>query len=462
MYFERIIDKYLQEWAARTERKPVLLRGARQVGKSTAVRNLGKSFDNFVEINFERQPEYKVLFEGNLVVNRIVSQISAISGQNVTVGKTLLFFDEIQQCPEAIMALRFFKEDMPELHVIAAGSLLEFALEELPTFGVGRIHSMFMYPMTFDEFLLANGQRLLIDVRNQCDTQNPLPLPLHDKLVEFVRTYMMIGGMPEVVAKWVKTNDYLQCQEIQDDILIGYEDDFPKYKKKVDPKLLRMTLRSVASQVTQKFSYSKVGGGYRTDEVKKALEMLILAGICVPVTRTDANGLPLGSGADNAFRKILICDPGIMLRILNMTLGDISDLTTEILTESASSLVNKGPLAELIAGLEMEHYAVPNIRYELFYWARQAKNSQAEIDYVDNIGREIIPIEVKAGQKGGMKSLWIFMREKKLGRAVRCSLENFGSFSYEDEEADNAMRRVTICPLYAISMLKDLMKEAKP
>lgn len=456
MYFERIIDKYLKEWAERLERKPVLLRGARQVGKSTAVRNLGKSFENFVEINFERQPEYKALFVGDLVVDRIVAQISAICGQKLIPGKTLLFLDEIQQCREAIMALRFFKEEMPGLHVIAAGSLLEFALEELPTFGVGRIHSMFMYPMTFDEFLLANGRELLIEARNNADPENPLPTPLHEKLVELLRTYMLIGGMPEVVGKWVNTHDYLQCQELQDDILIGYEDDFPKYKKKVDPKLLRMTLRSVASQVTQKFSYSEVGGGYRVDEVKKALEMLILAGICVPITRTDANGLPLGSGADNSYRKILICDSGIMLRILNMTLGDISDITKEILTESASNLVNKGPLAEMIAGLEMERYSVPNIRKEIYYWVRQAKNSQAEIDYVDSIGREIIPIEVKAGQKGGMKSLWIFMREKKLYKAIRCSLENFGEFKYVDEEQDNSIRNVVICPLYAISMFKSL------
>lgn len=456
MYFERIIDKYLKEWAERLERKPVLLRGARQVGKSTAVRNLGKSFENFVEINFERQPEYKALFVGDLVVDRIVAQISAICGQKLIPGKTLLFLDEIQQCREAIMALRFFKEEMPGLHVIAAGSLLEFALEELPTFGVGRIHSMFMYPMTFDEFLLANGRELLIEARNNADPENPLPTPLHEKLVELLRTYMLIGGMPEVVGKWVNTHDYLQCQELQDDILIGYEDDFPKYKKKVDPKLLRMTLRSVASQVTQKFSYSVVGGGYRVDEVKKALEMLILAGICVPITRTDANGLPLGSGADNSYRKILICDSGIMLRILNMTLGDISDITKEILTESASNLVNKGPLAEMIAGLEMERYSVPNIRKEIYYWVRQAKNSQAEIDYVDSIGREIIPIEVKAGQKGGMKSLWIFMREKKLYKAIRCSLENFGEFKYVDEEQDNSIRNVVICPLYAISMFKSL------
>lgn len=455
MYFERTIDKYLKEWAQKTERKPVLLRGARQVGKSTAVRNLGKSFESFVEINFERQPEYKALFTVNLLVDRIISQISAISGQQIVAGKTLLFLDEIQLCPEAIMSLRFFKEDMPRLHVIAAGSLLEFALEELPTFGVGRIHSMFMYPMTFDEFLYANGESLLMDVRNQASAENPLPTPLHEKLVAIFRTYLLIGGMPEVVSKWVLTHDYLQCQELQDDLLISYEDDFPKYKKKVDPQLLRMTLRSAATQVTRKFSYSEVGGGYRTDEVKRALEMLILAGLCVPVIRTDANGLPLGSGVNMGYRKILIFDPGIMMRILNMTLGDISEMTEEILTESASNLVNRGPLAELVAGLEMQRYQSPNIRHTLYYWVRDAKNSQAEIDYVDNIGRNVLPIEIKAGMKGGMKSLWIFMREKRLERGVRCSLENFGAFEYKDEEAQ-AVRQVTVCPLYAMSMLKAL------
>lgn len=456
MYFERIIDRYLNEWKWKQTRKPVLLRGARQVGKSTAVRNLGRSFENFIEINFERQPEYKVLFDSNLVVDRIVSQISLLAKQTVTPGKTLLFLDEIQQCPQAIMSLRFFKEDMPELHVVAAGSLLEFALEYLPTFGVGRIHSMFMYPMTFDEFLLALGERGLIEARDQATAEEPLLPPLHDKLVELFRTYLLIGGMPEVVAKWVDTHDYLQCQEIQDDLLIGYEDDFPKYKKKVDPKLLRMTLMSVASQVTRKFSYSEIGGGYRIDEVKKALDMLILAGLCVPVIRTDANGLPVGSGSDMSYRKILIFDPGIMLRILNMAIGDVAELTAEILTENASSLVNKGPLAEMTAGLELQRNQNSNLRPSLYYWIRQAKNAQAEIDYIESLGKDVLPIEVKAGMKGGMKSLWIFMREKKVFRAVRCSLENFGSFEYVDQEADKAVRHVKICPLYAMSMLKSL------
>lgn len=231
MYYKRLIDKHLNEWVSRESHKPLLLRGARQVGKSTAVQELAKRFESFVEINFEKQPQYKRLFNEDLDVKRIVPQISVMHGTSIQPGKTLLFLDEIQECPQAIMALRFFKEDLPELHVIAAGSLLEFALKELPTFGVGRIHSMFMYPMTFDEFLEANNQQLLLEARNKSSIENPLPDVLHEKLVEQLRTYMLVGGMPETVKIWVENHDYIRCQEVQDDIIVAYEDDFPKYKK---------------------------------------------------------------------------------------------------------------------------------------------------------------------------------------------------------------------------------------
>ena len=179
MYYKRSIDLYLTEWASRSTHKPILLRGARQVGKSSAIRHLGKQFECFLELNLEMEPQYKKIFKPDLNVNRIVSQISAMAGIKIEEGKTLLFIDEIQECPEAIMSLRFFKEIMPNLHVIAAGSLLEFALADLPTFGVGRIHSMFMYPLTFDEFLLANGEDLLINARNTASAKAPLPQPLH-------------------------------------------------------------------------------------------------------------------------------------------------------------------------------------------------------------------------------------------------------------------------------------------
>ena len=451
MYYERIIDRYLSEWATRPIHKPILLRGARQVGKSTAVRHLGESFKYYVEINLEKQSNYIDLFKKDLDVTRIVPQMAAMCGTPIVPNETLLFIDEIQESQEAIMALRYFKEDMPNLHVIAAGSLLEFVLDEIPTFGVGRIHSMYMFPMTFDEFLLANGEQLLLEARGQANFDAPLPAPLHEKLIGLMRTFMLVGGMPESVVKWVQTHDFLQCQEVQDDIITGYEADFPKYKKKVDPQLLIATMKSAATQATKKFVYSRVPGEYKTAEVKKALDLLIKAGILIPVTHSSGNGLPLGDEADESIRKILLLDTGLMLRLLNMTMGDTSAITAQILTATAADLVNKGPMAEMLAGLELLHYLTPNLHHDLYYWVRQAKNSTAEIDYLLSRDMKVLPFEVKAGVQGGMKSLWDFMREKKLKQAVRCSLENFGKFDYIDAEAEGAVRHVDVYPLYALS-----------
>ncbi len=451
MYYERIIDRYLSEWATRPVHKPILLRGARQVGKSTAVRHLGESFKYYVEINLEKQSNYIDLFKKDLDVTRIVPQMAAMCGTPIMPNETLLFIDEIQESQEAIMALRYFKEDMPNLHVIAAGSLLEFVLDEIPTFGVGRIHSMYMFPMTFDEFLLANGEQLLLDARGQANIDAPLPMPLHEKLIGLMRIFMLVGGMPESVVKWVQTHDFLQCQEVQDDIITGYEADFPKYKKKVDPQLLIATMKSAAAQATKKFVYSRVPGEYKTAEVKKALDLLIKAGILIPVTHSSGNGLPLGDESDESIRKILLLDTGLMLRLLNMTMGDTSAITAQILTATAADLVNKGPMAEMLAGLELLHYLTPNLHHDLYYWVRQAKNATAEIDYLLSRNMKVLPFEVKAGVQGGMKSLWDFIREKKLDQAVRCSLENFGKFDYIDAEAEGAVRHVEVYPLYALS-----------
>ena len=451
MYYERIIDRYLSEWATRPVHKPILLRGARQVGKSTAVRHLGESFKYYVEINLEKQSNYIDLFKKDLDVTRIVPQMAAMCGTPIVPNETLLFIDEIQESQEAIMALRYFKEDMPNLHVIAAGSLLEFVLDEIPTFGVGRIHSMYMFPMTFDEYLMANGKQLLLNARGQANIDAPLPKPLHEKLIGLMRTFMLVGGMPESVVKWVQTHDFLQCQEVQDDIITGYEADFPKYKKKVDPQLLIATMKSTATQATRKFVYSRVPGEYKIAEVKKALDLLIKAGILVPVIHSSGNGLPLGDESDESIRKILLLDTGLMLRLLNMTMGDTSAITAQILTATAADLVNKGPMAEMLAGLELLHYLTPNLHHDLYYWVRQAKNSTAEIDYLLSRDMKVLPFEVKAGVQGGMKSLWDFMREKKLEQAVRCSLENFGKFDYVDAEAEGAVRHVEVYPLYALS-----------
>ena len=261
--------------------------------------------------------------------------------------------------------------------------------------------------------------------------------------------------MPAAVSKWVQTHDYLKCQEVQSDILISYEDDFAKYKKRVDPVLLRQVLRSVALQAANKFIYTQVGEAYKSADVKNALELLILAGIVIPVTHTSANGIPLGFGADNTYRKMLMLDSGLMLRMLQMSMGDSTDLTTHIITGDLVELVNKGPVAEMVVGLELLHNNMPNMRHEMYYWQRMARNSIAEVDYVICYKSRVLPIEVKAGVQGGMKSLWSFMQEKKLHDAVRCSLENFGGFIYNDAEGNE--RHVTICPIFAISQLPRLL-----
>lgn len=459
MYYKRIIDGYLAEWAAKADHKPLLLRGARQVGKSTAVRHLGESFDSYVEINFEKMGSYKPLFEGDIDVKSIISKVSAVYGTRIVPGRTLLFLDEIQDCPNAIQSLRYFREDLPELHVIAAGSLLEFALDEIPTFGVARIHSMFMYPMTFDEFLEADGESLLLDERKASSASNPLPDFLYGKIVELFRTYLLVGGMPESVAKWVQTHDFLQCQEIQDDIVVGYEADFPKYKKKIDPELLRQTFRSVSVQCgANKFKPTSVPG-YKSVDVTKALELLAKAGLIVPVTHTDGHGLPLGSEQDTSCRKYLLLDTGLFLRLQDMSFGNMKENVAFILTSSASELVNKGPLAEMVAGLEILRYMQPNVKHELYYWLRQAKNATAEVDYLLSSGKTVVPVEVKADTQGGMKSLWTFMRERKLEFAIRCTLENFGQFSHRETCDDGSgiesilEQQVSICPLWAISQL---------
>lgn len=187
------------------------------------------------------------------------------------------------------------------------------------------------------------------------------------------------------------------------------------------------------------------------------MELLILSGLLIPVTRTDANGIPLGSEADESYRKILLLDSGILLRLLGMESVDVESIATEILTADNVELVNKGSLTEMVAGLEILRYKTPNIRHDLYYWTRNAKNSVAEIDYVGVYDQKVLPIEVKAGVQGGMKSLWLFMREKSLFKAIRCSLENFGELEYIDKEADNSVRQVTICPLYSISQMSRLV-----
>jgi len=431
-YYHRAVDAFLIEWKNDSQRKPLLLRGARQVGKSSAVHNLSKSFEYFIEVNFERNPEMMQLFGLSLNPIEICVKLAAIYKTPILPSKTLVFFDEIQSCKPAIASLRFFYEEYPDLHVIAAGSLLEFALQEIPSFGVGRIRSIYMYPFSFNEFLLAQGYEGSVAEKKRASVDSPLMDVFHKQLINQLRSYLLVGGMPECVRTWIEKTDYLACRRVQNEILETYIDDFAKYKKRISTNILQQTFRSVALQSGSKFVYSQVTSEFESAKVKEALDLLTMAGVIFPVTHTAANGVPLGAEVNLKFRKYLFMDTGLLQRLLNLEMDNV-------LLSSETDLVNKGALTEVFAGLELLKYGNCMERQELYYWLRLDKGAQAEVDYLISKGSQIVPIEVKAGTKGSMQSLYSFMNLKKSNLGIRTSLENFGRVG-----------DVAIYPLYAI------------
>ncbi|MBQ2492014.1 MAG: ATP-binding protein [Bacteroidales bacterium] len=451
MYIERAIDTLLLEWKNSTPRKPLLLRGARQVGKSWAVEHLGDTFDYFIEVNFEKRPEMLDVFQRIHEVHELAASLGMYYNTPVIPGRTLLFLDEVQKSSDAIQSLWSFKEDYPELHVVAAGSLLEFTLQDLPSFGVGRIRSLFVYPFSFDEFLVAEKKSDWVKTKREASAEKPLLTPLYNEIVQHFRSFLMVGGMPASVAAWISSHDYTKCQAELDDIQLSYYDDFPKYAKKVDPTLLRNTLQSVVMQIGDKFTYSHVDGGYRAEEVKSALKLLCDAGIIKRVSHTSGNGLPLGAEVNDKFRKYIYLDSGLLLRILDLDLGGARQLTELIIAGAAEDLVNKGGLTEMVLGWELVKYNKPQTQHELYYWENTADGTRSEVDYIMARDLKVLPIECKSGTSGKMKSLYEFMRQKCLTKAIRCSLENFTELEYVDRKNNNAVRYVKLIPLFAIS-----------
>ena len=446
-YYRRHIDEKLLEWKYSPRRKPLLIRGARQVGKSTAVRELAKQFRYFVEINLEKQPDLRQLFPENIDVKKTCEKLSGTLAIPIVPGETLLFIDEIQACREAIMSLRYFKEDYPELHVIAAGSLLEFSLEELSSFAVGRIRSLYMYPFSFDEFLMAQGLDLMVKYKNNASSEEPLNDKAHKDLIDQLRTFYLVGGMPAAVTEWIETHSYIEVSHVHNDIIDTYQDDFSKYKKRVAPVLLRQVLRSVALQAGTKFVYSTAANDIRSSIIKDALHLLTLAGLITPVKHTDGTGVPLGAEENDKYVKYLFFDLGVMQTMLKIP-------SEKILLASNVEFVNKGSASEMFVGLEMQKYHDCFQKAELYYWQNSTKNSSAEVDYLRTRNGIVLPVEVKASTQGSMQSLWIFMRKRKLHIAIRTSLENFGQFDFYDSETDFAQRHVNVVPLYALSNLE--------
>lgn len=433
---KRSVDKELLKWKNDPGHKALLVRGARQVGKTYSIRKLGETFKYFLEINFEETPDAKIFFERTRNPHELCEKLAIYFDTPIVPNETLLFLDEIQACTGALRALRFFYEKMPRLHVAAAGSLLQFALEEIPSFGVGRITSIFMYPMTFSEYLIASGNENLEKLIRRSSPRNPMDEVIHDKTLDMLKLFQVIGGMPETVAAYLKHKDLRRCQKVLDDLINTIIDDFAKYKSRVPAHKLKEVFFSTVQQVGSKFKYSNVSPpGGSTSGYKEALDLLIKAGIVHRLYHTSARGLPLGAQINEKKFKILPLDTGVYQRILGLDLSQhiISDFT---------HLINRGHLCELFVGLELISHQPPSLHPQLFYWHREAKSSNAEIDYIVSSRGHIIPVEVKAGTKGQMQSLHLFLTERNLPRGFRISSENFATYP-----------NIQTFPLYAVSQV---------
>jgi predicted AAA+ superfamily ATPase len=418
---KRTIDKALESWKQDPKHPVLLVRGARQVGKTYSIRKLGESFENLFEVNFEENDEVKSFFNGSRTPHDIIEKLSAYFAAPIIPGKTLVFFDEIQTCPDCLRSLRFFYEKMPSLHVVAAGSLLEFALEKIPSFGVGRISSVFMYPLSFNEFLQAIGMDRLTTIISQASAGSPVDPILHKKILEYLRMYLAIGGMPTVVESYAMEHDLNKCMHLLDRLLSGFRDDFAKYRKRSPVERLNEVFESVALQSGGKFKYSTVNPTTSHYELKLAFDLLDKAGLVFRVCHSDARGIPLGAQINPRRFKALLFDIGIFQRIMNLDLP-------AYLVQSDAELIHKGAVAEHFAGLELIANSAPDLHPKIYYWHREARSSNAEVDYVIQQGNDVVPVEVKAGARGTMQSMRLFLAERSLKHGVRLSLENFGAF----------------------------------
>ena len=402
------------------------------MGKTTAVRQLATQFDNLAEIDFNERQDIHYMFDGSYSPQEICQLLSIQLHTPIVAGKTLLFFDEIQACPQAINRLRYFYEKYPEQHLVAAGSLLEFVLETLPSYGVGRIRSIFMYPFSFEEFLWATGDEMLADMINQATPDTPLPEPIHQQAVRQLRKFMVLGGMPAVMARYCEDGNIIECQHILRELIRSFRDDFAKYRQRVPTTRIDAVFRSVAEQGLGKFVYNKVNCEGNSEQVRTALNTLILAGLVYPVTHTSANGVPLGAEINEKYRRMIFFDTGMLQSMLGLDLG-------EYLASVDMQVINRGAIAETFVGNEIVKSSPCYDPRTLFCWHREKNGSSAEVDYVVQIADKIHPIEVKSGTKGSMQSMRLFLQQKGVDYGIRTSLENFSR--YDD---------VRVYPLYAI------------
>ncbi len=431
---KRLIDWHLKTWVEGVRRKPLLLKGARQIGKTYSVRQLGKSFSSFVEINFELTPEARTIFEKDLQPERILWELGLLTGITIIPGETLLFLDEVQVAPQVILSLRYFYELMPNLHVIAAGSLVDFALEKVGM-PVGRVSMLYVYPLSFMEFLAATGNTQFIDVIVKKKQISDI---LHDTLLDFLGHYLAIGGMPEAVQSWVETKDPRASYEVQKDLADTYRQDFSKYAKRHQLPCLDILFNQISHFIGNQFKYSEIHGDYKKRELAPCLDLLRRANVVHQITHTVGNGVPLGAEVNLNWFKVIFLDVGITQNLLGL------DLPAWFLNPD-KNLVNRGAIVESFVGQELLAYASPRCKEELYFWKRESTSSQAEVDYVCQFEQEIIPIEVKSGHGSTLRSMHRFLEEHKASKVgVR-----FWAGGYVMSDLIDSR------PLYAVATLAD-------
>ncbi|MEI8120825.1 MAG: AAA family ATPase [bacterium] len=452
---KRMAENELMAWKGRASRMPMIVRGARQVGKTYLVETFGKShFPSFLTVNLEKKEELHPLFT-RMEAWHIVQELSLYFNQPIVPGQTLLFLDEIQACPKAIACLRYFHEEMPDLHVIAAGSLLDFSLREFKhSVPVGRIEYLHMNPMTFQEFLRAIGEETLASHLDGFHIGDDLGTAVSLKLRDLLRVYFFVGGMPSAVAAYAQRHDLLEVQRILSSITTTLQDDFAKYGTRVQQRNMRQVLRYVPKNIGRKVRYVNISRETRSEELRTALDLLELSRIVTLVRHTSANGIPLGAEASESHFKPLLVDIGICNNLCGLNLPDAADLLT----------VQEGGLAEQFVGQELRSIGPAFEERPLFYWHREEKNANAEVDYLWAHEGHIIPIEVRAGTSGSLKSLQVFLAEKKRDLAVRLNMDqpSIGSFTVQIGDKDG-VRDVTYTlpslPLYLAGQLDRLLHE---
>ncbi len=392
---ERYVFSNLTDWVDRQRRKPLLLRGARQVGKTWLIEKLARErFEYYLKVDFEENSELVSLFSGDLNPQKICSELELRTGIDVIAGKTLLFFDEIQVCPKAITALRYFYEKMPDLHVVAAGSLLEFAYSEI-SFPVGRIQSLEVHPLIFSEFLLASDYKKAAEICNKQITE--VPDSVHNFLLDQLRIYWLVGGMPECINEYVKTKSLKQALEVQDEICETYRLDFNKYKPKTDITCLNAVFSAVAANVGRQIKYTGLAVDFTIPTIRKAYESLVLARIAKKVKSLSSIGIPLEVHASDKRFKNIFLDIGLMNRVMGIDYN-------EALNHKNLLAIYRGQLAEQFVGQEF----ATSTNNQLYYWARDAKNSNAEVDYLVVLEGKVVPVEVKDGPSGKLRSLHLY------------------------------------------------------